>query len=257
MPSVDDWIIFLIITLICFNFSEETLINMKQKLSLFNLRLFFLYSCTTHLNVLSWLWPLSSYPMIKMSSAIPNTFCKYLNISPILNMSPTSAAPNGILILNNIFSQTITKVRKSIALGGAQTQTSCSPGKHPNHLDHQHHMLLLVFNSPLRAYWSDHQGLWPWLCTVICSHLYLAHLCTCPKTSVHLSKDICRSVCASARWHAINALNNFSDCFIVLIQWNNLRSYLVQCWHSNISVPTKLTNKHVARYIDFLSNLKL
>ena len=30
--------------------------------------------------------------------------------------------------------------------GGAQTLASCSLGKHPNHLDHQHHWVSLVLD---------------------------------------------------------------------------------------------------------------
>ena len=63
--------------------------------------------------------------------------------------------------------------------------TTCSLGKCPNHLDHQHHMFLTVFNSPLRAHWSGPRDL-DLECTTICSDTF--------STSVPLSEDICTSV---------------------------------------------------------------
>ena len=39
------------------------------------------------------------------------------------------------LKINEFYSFLTTNTRKSVALGGVQTHTSCSPGKHPNHLD--------------------------------------------------------------------------------------------------------------------------
>ena len=86
-------------------------------------------------------------------------------------------------IINNIFSQTTQRTRKRVVPGWAWTHTSCSLGKCPNQLDHQHYMLPLVFNTPLRAYWSDQQGPWPWM------HWHLQWLLF--SASAHLSKDIC------------------------------------------------------------------
>ena len=37
----------------------------------------------------------------------------------------------------SLFFETTYK-RKSVVTGGARTHTCCSPGEHPNHLDHQH-----------------------------------------------------------------------------------------------------------------------
>ena len=56
-----------------------------------------LYLCSTLCTTASWSTPLSSYPITKMSSAMPKMFGISLNISSILhwNMLPTSAAPNG------------------------------------------------------------------------------------------------------------------------------------------------------------------
>ena len=61
----------------------------------------------------------------------------------------------GCVLLNNMFPLNNLKQtsEKNVALGGAQTLTSCSPGKCPNHLGHQLYMLPTVLNSPLRAYW--------------------------------------------------------------------------------------------------------
>ena len=58
--------------------------------------------------------------------------------------------------INNMFSckQLKHMSEKNIALGGTQTLTSHSLGKHPNHLNHQLYMLLTVLNSSLSAYWS-------------------------------------------------------------------------------------------------------
>ena len=44
-------------------------------------------------------------------------------------------------LINNLWQE------KNVALGGAQTFTPHSPGEHPNHLDHQLYMLLIVFSS--------------------------------------------------------------------------------------------------------------
>ena len=52
---------------------------------------------------------------------------------------------------------------KIIEQSSQQALTSHSQGKCPNHLDHGLYMLLTVFNSPLRAYWSI---LWPWPCAL-------------------------------------------------------------------------------------------
>ena len=54
-----------------------------------------------------------------------------------------------MFLLNNLYGS-----EKNVALRGTQTLTSHSPGECPNHLDHHLYMLLTVFSSPLRAYWS-------------------------------------------------------------------------------------------------------
>ena len=74
---------------------------------------------------------------------------------------------------------------KRVVLGGAWTHTFHSLGECPNHLDHQHYMLLTVLNSPLTAIGLV-QGL-DLECAAICSDLILVHLhIIYPKTSVHL-----------------------------------------------------------------------
>ena len=57
------------------------------------------------------------------------------------------------------FANNLKHTRKSVVLGGAQAHNSCCPGKHPNNLDHQHHLLLPMFSSSLRAYSSDSRDL--------------------------------------------------------------------------------------------------
>ena len=44
-----------------------------------------------------------------------------------------------IVLNNNIICNEPKTKEKSVAPGGAQTHTSYSLGKHPNHLDHQHY----------------------------------------------------------------------------------------------------------------------
>ena len=74
---------------------------------------------------------------------------------------------NNMILINNLKQAS----EKNVALGGAQTLTSHSPGKHCNHLDHQLYMLLTVLNSPPRVYWSWSRTLT--LCTVICSDSFI------------------------------------------------------------------------------------
>ena len=86
-----------------------------------------------------------------------------------------------MFLLNNL-KQTS---EKNVAPGGAQTYSSYSLGKHPNHLDHWLYMLLTVLNSPLRAYWSG-PGLWT--CALPSAVMYVAHLhIIWQKTSAHLA----------------------------------------------------------------------
>ena len=69
-------------------------------LFIFGLKFSWWHICITCFGFLSWSLPLASYPTIKMSSAIPNTFGRSLNISLILSqsISPASATPNSSLV---------------------------------------------------------------------------------------------------------------------------------------------------------------
>ena len=75
------------------------------------------------------------------------------------------------------------KCEKNVALGGAQTHTSHSLERHPNHLDHQLYMLLSVFNSQLRAYWS-----WSRTLTFCALPSAVTHFSA---SAHHLLEDIC------------------------------------------------------------------
>ena len=47
-----------------------------------------------------------------------------------------SIKDKALLKINEFYSLETTYTRKNVVLGGAQTHTSSSPSKHPNHLDH-------------------------------------------------------------------------------------------------------------------------
>ena len=70
-------------------------------------------------------------------------------------------------------------------LGGAQSHTSCSLDKCPNHLDHQHYWLLLALT--LHYELIDQIQDLDLYATAICSQLHLTYLHICSK---HLSDDI-------------------------------------------------------------------
>ena len=91
---------------------------------------------------------------------------------------------------------------KRVVLGGAQTHTSCSPGKCPKHLDHHHYMLFTVFNSQLRAHCSGPRDL-DLECTAICSDTLnaSAHLV---HASVQRHLPICSTHLLDVWYHQLN-----------------------------------------------------
>ena len=72
-------------------------VHLKWHFSLFNFELTSSHLCSILCTAVSWSAPFLSYPITKMSSAMPNTLGMSLNISLILgwNLSTTGAAPNG------------------------------------------------------------------------------------------------------------------------------------------------------------------
>ena len=72
-------------------------VHLKWYLSLFNFKFTTWHCLSTLYTASSWSVLSLSYPITRMSTAIPNTFGISLNISSILhwNMSPTGNAPNG------------------------------------------------------------------------------------------------------------------------------------------------------------------
>ena len=149
-------------------------------------------------------------------------FCKpcisaYCNLAVIFKWPVLKSGMKFQISLQIIFSHKQHIGQGRVVPGGAQTHTSCSLGKCPNHLDHQQYMLPLVFKSPLRAYWSDHQGPWPWMHC----HLQWLLFSVSAHLSMHLSEDICASVYASVRWHTI-IVPKYSQLFHCII--NNIFS---------------------------------
>ena len=65
---------------------KGTPVHLKQHLSLFNMRFYPFHIWVTHLNVLSWFWPSSLYPTIKIMSAM-------LNIVEILSIFHWKMSP--------------------------------------------------------------------------------------------------------------------------------------------------------------------
>ena len=72
-------------------------VHLKWHLSLFNFKWTCLPLCNTLHTVSSWSLPSVSYPATNISSVIPNTLGRSLNILSIFlwNISPAGAAPNG------------------------------------------------------------------------------------------------------------------------------------------------------------------
>ena len=152
------------------------------------------------------------------------------------------------MILINNLKQTS---EKNVVLDRAQTCTSHSLGKCPNHLDHWLYMLLTVFNSPLRVYFGLVPGT---LCTAICSDLpHLHHLSEdiwmhydCPPSLVKLNSQLFYCI-----------INNNMILIYNLKQTRERNVALGRAWTCTSYSPGKCPNLRWVQFVSYQASARL